>query len=511
MKSLLICLVLIANSAFSQDIKRYETFSNHWNTEGFLTQFGRAIDSNGVVTQKGKHHPLILCFYGIINYDEFLESGDSIFYHRVLDQYKYFKNPKAFVKLDSSESLGLAYYTSYNGITAPWSSGMTQGVGVSFLLRYYELTKNTEALEFAQKLMRLMLKDEKDGGTMGRTAENLPWIEEYPKSKSSKSVLNGFINGLIGLKEYVDYFPNHIEAKVIHDSCYYSLIESVALYDKPDWTSYNRNGLSLSKAYLRYQISEFDHLFGLYGDTLIRNQMMIWSKFAINHLDKEIKFYKHPDYNYAVGLQKKDSIFKYSDPQNFENGLVPRAHSIESKFFSKKNELKFDASHHYIKLELDSANLKNIECFDGEKRCDCKIDFASDRLILQSEKPFNAIKIKAKKKDLRNISALVYDAKKYAQPLFGIIKLLETHTLQKGEIYNIQHKGSNLINAKVFYRCTTIGGVVGKKNFKAFNYFNLNSEQFIPDLEGDYQFFIGYDLLFPNSSLTEFKIHLKGS
>mgnify|MGYP006095678145 CR=1 FL=1 len=509
--------VFFSFSIHSQEIDTYQTFYNHWDTEGFLKQFSRGMDNDGIVTQKGIHHPLILCFYGIINYHEFKDSGDSMYYKRVIDQYQYFTCADEVDYLDRGKSVGLGYKYSYKDLKAPWYSGMTQGTAVSYLLRYFELTRDSSALELSKKVVHLMLKNEKAGGTMGRTKEGLPWIEEYPQSKSSKSVLNGFVNGLIGLKEYCDYFPEDFRAKDVHDSCYLSLLSSVSLYDKPNWTSYNRNGGGVSRGYLRYQLSEFDHLFSIYKDSTFRIQMMIWSKFANGKNDKELKFYRNPDFSYGIKLIKDDLIYSYTDYQNFDCGLRNIIEMVNDSGIRKKRIKKvtfcFHISRNYSKLIFSKSPDSNflIKGFRNGKEVELVISLDENEIQIQSEEKFDSLQLKFKRKQAKTvdlISVLEYDYKEYNMPLFGIIEMPEQKIMKKDANYTIEYTGEYLTGAKLFYRYDPKSTSALNRVYSTSQSIDLKSKIFIPSSDGKYQFFIGYEITTPSSQLTSFEIKL---
>jgi len=86
-----------------------------------------------------------------------------------------------------------------------WSSGITQGVIASTLLRAYEVGKEERYLELAEKAITFAL--DKNGPLYTQLEGDMYWIEEYP-SKVGQGVLNGYIFFLIALIElncYKDY------------------------------------------------------------------------------------------------------------------------------------------------------------------------------------------------------------------------------------------------------------------------------------------------------------------
>lgn len=94
-------------------------------------------------------------------------------------------------------------YWNYNegverfGITAPWVSGISQGIIASVFIRKYKDSKEEKFLKIAKGAISYCLNEE-NGIT--RKGERGLWIEEYPLG-IGKGVLNGFIFFLIALGE----------------------------------------------------------------------------------------------------------------------------------------------------------------------------------------------------------------------------------------------------------------------------------------------------------------------
>lgn len=514
MRLIIVLFCLSSFFSYAQELKKYEALYNHWNIEGFLTQFNRNVDSVGIVIQKNEYHALIISFYGIINFHEFEKTGDSLYYQRVVNQYKYFSDSSKLHYFDNGNAVGLPYLFAFNGLKAPWYSGMTQGTAVSYLLRYYKLTQDHTALDLAQKLIRFMLKTEADGGTIGRTKEGLLWIEEYPNCKQSKSVLNGFLNGLIGLKEYLGFFPEDENAKMIHDSCYSALFSTLSEYDTPTWTNYNRNGKTVTNGYMRYQLSEFDQLLNLYGDSRFRDEMMIWSKLAVNKLCKELKFYKNPDFQYAIDLIDEDNRFEFSDSSNFSKSLVNTvddySHYIGAKF--KKMNLSFNSKQSFTEL-LFSENFKSdkisVAAFLNGIEQVARVQIGENSISIEGIIPYDSLSVNFSKKIKKSNQLLavnVFDKYNYLVPFFGVVNIKNKFTLEKGKAYRILFSGNNLSNGKAFYRHADINANLVKQKYKIENSFNLSEFIFTAPENGIYEFFISYSLNLPNSFIADFEL-----
>ena len=509
-----ICLCLFLVGSFginAQQLKPYESFL-HFDVEKYALQYSRDFDENGIIIQKKEYHALTISVYGIMNYDAFIETGDSIYYNRVVNQFKYFQDSTKLVYSDDNLSVGLPYNFDFHGMKAPWFSGMTQGTAVSFLLRYYDLSKDEYALNLSKQLIHLMLKLEADGGTIGRTKEGGMWIEEYPNCKTSKSVLNGFMNGLIGLNEYCSFDPTNVKAKTILDSCYTEMIENISQYDTPNWTTYSRNAGGISNSYLRYELEEFDHLYTLYKDERLRDQMKIWSKFAVNKLDKEIQFLKKPTYQFATQLfgDLKNDTCIFDRYELFSTGLVAMKSTS-----NKKGVLNYELvdDRYYCEIDLLSdkidANKLKIVAYQKGKEVDLSIFRSRKLIIIQSSKPFDVLKVILPKKSAVESSSIVlksYDHKTCVLPQFGFYIIDQKEKLVKNQTYLFKCESTYLTNATVFYRYAKVGEDIDTKKFSIDQSLKLDGGYFAAPEDGQYEFFISYDLEHPFSQISGLKL-----
>jgi len=92
-------------------------------------------------------------------------------------------------------------------MSAPWYSGMAQGISLSFYVRFYKITGESRYLEVSEKIFQSFLNYVRDD----KTSDNpwvsyvdevgFLWIEEYPIFPPAHT-LNGFNFGIWGIYEY---------------------------------------------------------------------------------------------------------------------------------------------------------------------------------------------------------------------------------------------------------------------------------------------------------------------
>ena len=509
----LVCILSFLGSSkvVGQSILPYEMYSNHFDVEKYFKDpaASRKYDEEGIITQKNEYHALTISVFGTMCIDKFLKTGDSVYYIHADNQMKYFKDSSRLLFFDNNSAVGLPYHMTYHGLKPPWFSGLAQGMAASFLFRHYQLTNDSYSLNLAKKIIRQMLKNEKDGGAMSKTREGYTWIEEYPNYNGSKGVLNGFINGIIGLKDYIEYFPEDTNAVRIHDECYDAMFSTLESYDKPNWTSYNRNGSSIRNSYIRLQIQQFDQLYHIYNDNRFRQQMHLWSKFAYKKHDKEWSFYNDPMYQFSVKMNFIDSVYVFSDNENFQSSLVdvPVSEHLRKKII--EIDLRKDDCY-YIELPtwIKKSNIKRV--FINKKVVDVdSLVFDRGTLKIMSDISIFDVKLKLKRKVKEGDAEMdckIYNYKNYLLPMFAFVPIKEKKNLLKGQVYTVEFDSENTINARMYYRFSSTSKGLRTVKYSIARSFLAEDKSFTAPSDGYYEFFLSYDVKLPESKFVSFNL-----
>lgn len=482
---------------------KYRCVTEHYNTRQWMSMFNRELDSNGILIQNKQYHALSIAMWGIMNYHEYEETANDEARKQLINQYRYFCDTTHVVVSKDGKYMGLPYRFKFNDLEAPWYSGMTQGVALSYLYRYYDLTNDKTALVKMKQIAGFMIRMQNDKGTIGKTPEGYLWIEEYPNSKKSPQVLNGFINGLLGLAEYLEVFPGHTAARRIHDAAYNALIKTIHKYDTPTWTNYNRTNTGVRNDYMRYQITQMDHLLHYYGDSVFYRQMMIWSPMAVSKPDNLTKFLKAPRFQFAFPLDSSKHDGKLSIKPFFEDSLapIPGGLYLKKKHYPETDSLQlplkagsagvihWKSEVRVICLGLDSIYSRLPEiwvCKDGEKWRRATVYVNKGKLFVQSELPFSKLRFKALKHKyrLRSVSCLAHN---YMVPQFLFYKFKSTSFLRANQLYCVSAQTQQITQAIVFYRYADKKEKLGQQIWKQDQYVALN-DTFTPPAEGYYEF-----------------------
>lgn len=144
------------------------------------------------------------------------------------------------VRYGRRDALGLQWIHEYAvpkyGLTPGWRSGMTQGEGISVLLRAHQLTGADRYRDAALEAFTPFTRDVGAGGVVS-TLQGQLVIEEYPAT-APVAVLNGWIFGLLGLHELSLVDDRPVVAETV-DRARSGLSALLPRYDVGWWSRYS--------------------------------------------------------------------------------------------------------------------------------------------------------------------------------------------------------------------------------------------------------------------------------
>lgn len=507
---------------FSQNLVRYSCIVDRVFVDEFEKMKGKSFDKAGIIKQNNRYHPLSIVQYGVLCHNEFLETGDSAYYYKCINQVAYFKDSTKINYLFDGEGIGLPYNFKAHDLRPPWYSGMTQGYAISFLLRYHELTGDNDVLPIIKKIAYLLKLPVEEGGVIGVNKEGYKFIEEYPNSKTHPQVLNGAINGLIGLKEYCDHFPDDTLASLLFVELFDGLKESIPFYDTPDWSTYSRKKQRLTNLYMRYQINEMEQLYNLFRDDFFYNQLLIWSSFAYNKPNKG-RLYKRGEFNYSIPLNitsmesfvplvEIDTVFVFSE-QEMNSLLFKRERQLEKYFlkgkipkrnYSKSRFHLFDLKKDTVIKLMELISLTNNGDFKIRTFQQGKFKMLNYKVIEQNRNTFlielteekrinNFVYHNPKLSDKTNLSQVQYlfNYSEKNLPFFSHFQS-KVFNLKKNEKIKIISEYRHAKNMRIFYRISEKERDISKKTWKAKNV--LEDVVFEMPKDGYCQFLISFDV-----------------
>jgi hypothetical protein len=515
-----------------KSIPKYTCDYHRLDVTQWLTGTTRKLDVNGIVMNNNQYHPLGIVHFGMLSYNYFVDTKDSVYYHHFINQIKYFKDTSKVDYFDNGKLLGLPYTFNFKDLKAPWYSGMTQGWAMVFLFRYYHFSGDREILSIIEKIAQFMLKPVEQNGTIGKTPEGYTWVEEYPNSKQKPQVLNGYINGLLGLKEYIDFFDEDTLAKRIHDETYVGLKKSLTHYDTPTWTGYDRKGSPLNNQYMQYQVFEMQDLYSVYGDKQFLDQMKLWCflghkkyiaethlQFKLKGFDLSVKMDSVSNGMFQARYLKNNAL---ESADTLLNAMLKKQKPHNILFLGKKHFVHFDINKTkeinsgYILLDANYTKKHiEIEIKDEENTL---FKLKATRQIVNGKhlytftlpkqvkaKSLKVTLVKTKTGTVSILDIAVTNNEKYSIPFYSfhvtspLILGIKKYALKVGQLMN----GEDLT---VFYKSAPNKDLLAKEKWRTTQQLDLNTKEFSPVNSGMYQFLIVYKPLHNWSFLQGFEL-----
>lgn len=153
-------------------------------------------------------------------------------------------------------------------LTAPWFSGMAQGLALGIMTRLFDETGDSTFLEYAHKTFKSMLrlKGEAEPWTSFVDDCGCYWIEEYPTDPPSMT-LNGFIAAAFGVYDYYQTTGSDTAARVLKD-CFNTVKNYIPVFRRPgDISLYGLTFRHFDAGYHKYHINQLEHLERMSGDS----------------------------------------------------------------------------------------------------------------------------------------------------------------------------------------------------------------------------------------------------
>lgn len=284
-----IILYTLSNGEFHEE-KATNYLDNYYFTFGHVKE-KKAIflDSNNVymvdyskikalgVDNEVVYNPVTIGLNALRNFQKHVEEGSS------KDYEIFISNALWLVKNQESDG---AWYLNQDVnigskvLEGPWCSALSQGLGISVLVRAHKQTGSEEFLTAARKALIPFTKSVANNGVRTENDFGICY-EEYPLEENSTHVLNGFIYALFGLNDLANYDHSELAQSLLEDGLN-GLKNSMDLYDTGSWTRYSLNEESNLKNHYNYASPWYQKLHV--------NQMK-----AISYISKEEIFQKYAE------------------------------------------------------------------------------------------------------------------------------------------------------------------------------------------------------------------------
>src|SRR5260370_25691535 len=170
----------------------------------FLAISQIALDATGVPSSAhpAGYQPTIIVQCALAHWNQYLATNDERHLEAFLAQAHWLIEHESRVGKDAGGwPISLPCPAAHS--TGPWLSALTQGNGISVLLRAYRLTAEQAFFEVARRAVRTFELDILDGGVSVAIGEWCVVLEEVGACPAAHT-LSGFIFALLGLYDYVE-------------------------------------------------------------------------------------------------------------------------------------------------------------------------------------------------------------------------------------------------------------------------------------------------------------------
>lgn len=210
-------------------------------------------------------------------YDSFLDKYQSTF----LLQADWFVD-----NISNDGSWQYQYDNLRYNLRAPWIGAISQGLGISTLVRAFETTKKMKYLNIAKKAHQPFTKSIENGGVKFEDDDGFVWYEEYAVLPAPH-ILNGFIFALFGLFDLLVVTERHGLLLKSFDNGLTTISNNLYRYDLGYWSLYNLvHEHPATYHYHQVHVQQLHEIYRLTGDKIVGEYAFKWGKYLDSNFCK---------------------------------------------------------------------------------------------------------------------------------------------------------------------------------------------------------------------------------
>ncbi len=233
-----------------------------------------------------QYNPIAIAQYGLGNYNLYIENEDQ-------DSYaKFITASDWLVKNMEINQFGIHVWNHHfdweyrDTLKSPWISALSQGQGISCLVRAHALTGDEKYLQAAERALGSFFVEMEQGGVVHTDEHGYLWLEEtivFPPTH----ILNGFLWAVWGLYDF-HLHTGDPGAKEIYDRGVETLVHYLPGYDTGFWSLYEHAGKRMqmlaSPFYHSLHIVQLKIMNRLSGESLFLDYAEKWQSYQKNRL-----------------------------------------------------------------------------------------------------------------------------------------------------------------------------------------------------------------------------------
>ena len=275
------------NASFSELGEYYMPFLYKANYQGPFDNKGiPLLDYKGKVGKQ--YNPIAIAQYGLGHYNIYKRTANAKYYDIFLKQADWL------VEHSEINPKGLYVWNHHfdweyrDTLKAPWYSALSQGQGISVLVRAFKETQQKEYLDAAEKAFESFRYETFEGGVKHTDESGFIWFEETIVNPPTH-ILNGFLWSIWGVYDYYLLTKEKI-AKDLFEKSIETLKENLNSYDIGFWSLYELSGTKLkmiaSSFYHSLHIVQLKVMYKLTKEILFNNYADRWSEYIAKKMNR---------------------------------------------------------------------------------------------------------------------------------------------------------------------------------------------------------------------------------
>ena len=231
-----------------------------------------------------QYNPVAIAQYGLGHINQYLKTGDAQNLKEAKIQADWLIR-----NLEENEK-GIPVWKHnfewhYKKLLQPgWYSALSQGSGISLLVRIYKETNEEKYLETAKEAFRALNTDVEKGGVKFVDDEGNVWVEEYIIHPPTH-ILNGFLWTIWGIWDLY-LVTGEKASKSLFEACVETLKKNLHRYNANYWSLYDLSKQKMkmlaSPFYHKLHIAQLEATYKLTGEDIFRKYQELFQKYQKN-------------------------------------------------------------------------------------------------------------------------------------------------------------------------------------------------------------------------------------
>jgi hypothetical protein len=237
-----------------------------------------------------QYNPIAIAQYGLGNYNLFCRSGDA-------GRHRNFLRAADWLVSNLEENpAGLWVWNHHfdweyrDQLKAPWYSALSQGQGLSLLVRAHRETEEPAYLEAAKRAFETFLVTTDAGGVAHFDGNGYTWFEEAVVDPPTH-ILNGFLWASWGIYDYYLHTQDR-DARRVFDEAVRTLRQNLAVFDTGFWSLYEQSGTRMkmlaSPFYHSLHIVQLRVMHRLTGEPIFAHYADRWEAYRHSAVKRDL-------------------------------------------------------------------------------------------------------------------------------------------------------------------------------------------------------------------------------